>query len=61
MPQQNRLFPDDSTPALVTSAPGVGLTQNALKFGAGPMSPAQKRYSQLLAQTETLTKEKLAP
>ena len=30
---------------------------SALKFGAGPMSPAQKRFNLLLGQTETLAKK----
>lgn len=56
MPHQSSLFPDDQAPASATPAVGSELVVSALKFGAGPMSPAQKRFNQLLNQTETLAK-----
>jgi len=55
MPHQSSLFQDDQAPA--TTNPPAGLVLSALKFGAGPMSPAQKRFNQLLSQTETLAKK----
>jgi hypothetical protein len=33
------------------------MTVSSLKFAAGPISPAQKRFNQLLNQTETLAKK----
>lgn len=57
MPHQNHLFPDDQTPTPATPVPSVALVASALKFGAGPMSPAQKRFNQLLKQSETLAKK----
>lgn len=57
MPHQPSLFPDDQAPASATPAGGSELVVSALKFGAGPMSPAQKRFNQLLNQTETLAKK----
>lgn len=50
------LFPDDQAPT-PAAPPPAGLVQSALKFGTGPMSPAQKRFNQLLNQTETLAKK----
>lgn len=57
MPHQEHLFSDDQAPTQTTAAPGAALALSALKFGAGPMSPAQKRFNQLLGQTETLAKK----
>lgn len=57
MPHQTRLFQDDQPPTPTPPAPGAELVLSALKFGAGPMSPAQKRFNQLLNQTETLAKK----
>jgi hypothetical protein len=52
MPKQPQLFTDDvpSTPA----ASGATVALSALKFSTGHVSPAQKRFNQLLKQTETL-------
>lgn len=55
MPHQKHLFSDDQAPTPTT--PSATLALSALKFGAGPMSPAQKRFNQLLSQTETLAKK----
>ena len=57
MPLQTSLFPDEQTPTPAATTPPAGLVLSALKFGAGPMSPAQKRFNQLLNQTETLAKK----
>jgi hypothetical protein len=57
MPHQSNLFQDDQAPTPATPAPGGQLVSSALKFGAGPMSPAQKRFNQLLNKTETLAKQ----
>ncbi|PKO62064.1 MAG: hypothetical protein CVU24_05725 [Betaproteobacteria bacterium HGW-Betaproteobacteria-18] len=57
MPHQNRHFQDHQPPTPTPPAPGAQLVLSALKLGAGPMSPAQKRFNQLLNQTETLAKK----
>ena len=57
MPHQDRLFPDDQAPTPDTLKPSAELALSALKFDAGPMSPAQKRFNQLLNKTETLAKK----
>lgn len=58
MPYQASIFPDDE-PALPSTdpAPASTLALSALKFSAGQLSPAQKRFNQLLAQTETLARK----
>ncbi len=55
MPHQTRLFEED--PLHNPTAPAAELVVGALKFGSGQISPAQKRFNQLLNQTETLTKK----
>lgn len=57
MPHTTRLFQNDQPQTPATPAPGAELVLSALKFGAGPISPAQKRFNQLLNQTETLAKK----
>jgi hypothetical protein len=52
MPKQPKLFPDGVPPAATSSGATVALS--ALKFSTGQVSPAQKRFNQLLKQTETL-------
>jgi hypothetical protein len=58
MPYQASIFPDDE-PALPSTdpAPASTLALSALKFSAGQLSPSQKRFNQLLAQTETLARK----
>ena len=57
MPHQKHLLSDDQAPAQAPPEAGAGLAVSAVKFGAGPMSPAQKRFNQLLGQTESLAKK----
>ena len=57
MPHQASLFSDLPAHQSGQTASGAELTLSALKFGAGPMSPAQRRFNQLLGQTETLAKK----
>ncbi|MDD2881256.1 MAG: hypothetical protein PHQ58_12540 [Rhodoferax sp.] len=57
MAHQKHLLPNDPLPPAITPPPGVALAVNALSFGAGAMSPAQKRFNQLLKQTETLAQK----
>jgi len=52
MPMQTHLFPDEALSA--SAAPGAPGALAALKFSTGQVSPAQKRFNQLLKQTETL-------
>ncbi len=52
MTQQNDLF--TPTPPAKPEAAKRGQALTALKFDASQLSPAQKRFNQLLAQTETL-------
>lgn len=52
MTHPSTLFPDDALAD--NSAPGTGLALSALKFSTGQLSPAQKKFNQLLAQTEKL-------
>lgn len=58
MPYQASIFPDDepaaSAPAHYDDQQGTALALSALKFDAAQLSPAQKRFNQLLAQTEKL-------
>lgn len=59
MPYQASIFPDDEpTPApSADPSPASTLALSALKFSAGQLSPAQKRFNQLLTQTETLARK----
>jgi len=57
MPQQTQLFDEIPSQSPATPTTGPVLVVSALKFGNGPMSPAQKRFNQLLNQTETLAKK----
>jgi hypothetical protein len=57
MPHQPHLFEEDQPQIPDKPALGNGLVVSALKFGNGPMSPAQKRFNQLLNRTETLAKK----
>jgi hypothetical protein len=57
MPHQTRLFPDAPAPTPFAPTPSAAVALSALKFGAGPVSPAQKRFNQLLNQTEALAKK----
>ena len=57
MTRQTRIFSDSELPLPTDAPPGAGLVLNALKFGNGPVSPAQKRFNQLLNQTETLARK----
>jgi len=57
MPHQTRLFKEDQPHNPATPAPAAKLVVGALKFGGGQVSPAQKRFNQLLNQTETLAKK----
>jgi hypothetical protein len=59
MPHQASIFPEDE-PALSPQgdpnpSPGTAMALSALKFSSVQLSPAQKRFNQLLTQTETLT------
>jgi hypothetical protein len=54
MTRQTSLFSDYEQPSPTDAPAGAGLVLSALKFGSGPVSPAQKRFNQLLNQTETL-------
>ena len=55
MPQQTELFPD-ATPSSPATRDGPAARQalTALKIDASQLSPAQKRFNKLLAETETL-------
>ena len=57
MPHQPHLFSDDepAKPAAPSTPDNLALT--ALKFNTSQMSPAQKRFNQLLKQTETLAQK----
>jgi hypothetical protein len=54
MPRQSRIFSDSELPRPTDSPLGAELVSSALKLGSGPVSPAQKRFNQLLSQTEAL-------
>jgi hypothetical protein len=54
MTRQTSLFSAYEQPSPTDAPAGAGLVLSALKFGSGPVSPAQKRFNQLLNQTETL-------
>ncbi len=49
--------PQTSPQAQTPAAPASKLAVSALQFGSGPISPAQRRFNQLLSQTETLAKK----
>lgn len=57
MPHQAGLFPDDESVQAPPVEPGTTLALGALRFSAAQLSPAQKRFNQLLAQTETLARK----
>lgn len=57
MPTQPSLFANDPGPSSKKVASASKLVVSAFQFGAGPMSPTQKRFNQLLSQTETLAKK----
>ena len=57
MPHQAGLFSDDEPVQSQSTQPGSKLALGALKFSAAQLSPAQKRFNQLLAQTETLARK----
>ena len=57
MAHQSSIFPEDDSPAPQAADPGTDLALGALKFGAAQLSPAQKRFNQLLTQTETLARK----
>ncbi|MBK7006141.1 MAG: hypothetical protein IPH37_14250 [Burkholderiales bacterium] len=57
MHYQTNLIEDEDTLQAPTTAVGSTLALGALKFDATQLSPAQKRFNQLLAQTETLAKK----
>ena len=59
MPYQASIFPDDEPvlPAHAGASPASALALSALQFSTGQLSPAQKRFNQLLAQTETLARK----
>lgn len=54
MKRQTRIFPETEQPLPTDAPPGAELVLSALKFGGGSVSPAQKRFNQLLSQTEAL-------
>ncbi|BCO25433.1 hypothetical protein MIZ03_0293 [Rhodoferax lithotrophicus] len=54
MPKQTKLSPDGSSAVANAPAAGASVALSALKFSSGQVSPAQKRFNQLLKQTETL-------
>ena len=57
MTYQAGLFPDDEPVLSQPAEPGSTLALGALKFSDAQLSPAQKRFNQLLAQTETLARK----
>jgi len=57
MPHQPPLFKEDQPQTPATPNPAAGLVVSALKFGSGQVSPAQKRFNQLLSKTEALAKQ----
>lgn len=57
MPPQAHPHPTGPTKKSRAQPPGGGLVLSALKLGAGAILPAQKRFNQLLSQTETLAKK----
>lgn len=57
MHYQTNLIEDEDILQAPAAAVGSTLALGALKFDATQLSPAQKRFNQLLAQTETLAKK----
>lgn len=57
MPYQANFFTEDEPLPPQAADPGTGLALGALQFGAAHLSLAQKRFNQLLAQTETLARK----
>ena len=57
MSHQASFFPEDEPVRAPAADPGTSLALGALKFSAAQLSPAQKRFNQLLAQTETLARK----
>ncbi len=57
MPHQPNLFGDDEPAAPAPSSAPDNLALTALKFSTDKLSPAQKRFNQLLKQTETLAQK----
>lgn len=57
MPYQASFFPEDEPIQTPLAEPGTNLALGALRFDAAQLSPAQKRFNQLLAQTETLARK----
>ena len=59
MPSQNSLFSDDDAPILQQQPqpPATTLATSALKRGTAQATPAQKRFNQLVTQTETLARK----
>lgn len=56
MAQQTSLFSDDAPLAQPSRQPSNALAIRALKRGASQATPAQKRFNQLVTQTETLVR-----
>lgn len=54
MSKQTKHSPDGSSAVANAPAAGASVALSALKFSSGQVSPAQKRFNQLLKQTETL-------
>jgi len=57
MPRQTPISSTDTTAAASITPPNTKLTVSALQFGQESISPAQKRFNQLLKQTETLAQK----
>lgn len=57
MPSASHAHATGRTKKSSPQLPGAGLILSALQVGAGTVSPAQKRFNQLLSQTETLAKK----
>lgn len=57
MSHQASFFPENEPVQAPSADPGTSLALGALKFSAAQLSPAQKRFNQLLAQTETLARK----
>ena len=57
MPNQSSLFPDEEPAVQQPQPPSNTLATHALKRGATQATPAQKRFNQLVTQTETLARK----
>lgn len=57
MPNQTSLFPDDEPVVQQPQHPTNTLATSALKRGTAQATPAQKRFNQLVTQTETLVRK----